>query len=240
MIVTTSWDDGSPSDLRMAELLARYNLQGTFFVPLSNIEGKPVMNSSDIYQLSKRYEIGGHTSDHIYLDRLDPVSAAHQINDCRKKLQDITSTNIDGFCYPGGKFEKIHVEAVKSSGYKYARTINNLHYGLMDSQFLMPTTIQLYPHSSMTYISNYLTQGFYGGRYKAFRTTLKAHSLGDSLRYLALECLRFDGVFHLWGHTWEIDEMSLWGEVESFFRFLANVPHQAKNLYEVAMSKYDA
>ena len=33
--ITTSWDDGHPLDLRVAELLAKYGLQGTFYVPMT-------------------------------------------------------------------------------------------------------------------------------------------------------------------------------------------------------------
>ena len=33
--ITTSWDDGHPLDLRVAELLSEYHLQGTFYVPIA-------------------------------------------------------------------------------------------------------------------------------------------------------------------------------------------------------------
>src|SRR5688500_11915407 len=43
-IVTTSWDDGHPLDIRLAEMLARHGVAGTFYVPL-RYEGVPVMDS---------------------------------------------------------------------------------------------------------------------------------------------------------------------------------------------------
>jgi len=33
--ITTSWDDGHPMDLRVAALLAKYGIAGTFYVPAS-------------------------------------------------------------------------------------------------------------------------------------------------------------------------------------------------------------
>ena len=33
-IVTTSWDDGHPLDVRLAELLSSYGVPGTFYLPL--------------------------------------------------------------------------------------------------------------------------------------------------------------------------------------------------------------
>jgi hypothetical protein len=35
--ITTSWDDGHPSDLRLADLLHKHSLRGTFYVPPENI-----------------------------------------------------------------------------------------------------------------------------------------------------------------------------------------------------------
>ena len=37
-IITTSWDDGHPLDFKLAELLNKYNLKGTFYIPRSNAE----------------------------------------------------------------------------------------------------------------------------------------------------------------------------------------------------------
>ncbi len=32
--ITTSWDDGHPLDFRVAELLSKYGLRGTFYIPM--------------------------------------------------------------------------------------------------------------------------------------------------------------------------------------------------------------
>ena len=32
MLFTTSWDDGHPSDLHVADLLERYGMKGTFYL----------------------------------------------------------------------------------------------------------------------------------------------------------------------------------------------------------------
>ncbi|HEV7816478.1 MAG TPA: hypothetical protein VGP06_15440, partial [Janthinobacterium sp.] len=66
-IFTCSIDDGSPSDMKMAELLYKYSLNGTFFIPMANREGKPVMSAGQIRDIGKQFEIGSHTLDHCYL-----------------------------------------------------------------------------------------------------------------------------------------------------------------------------
>jgi len=37
-IVTTSWDDGHPSDLKLVELLRKYDVPATFYIPIDNFE----------------------------------------------------------------------------------------------------------------------------------------------------------------------------------------------------------
>lgn len=31
-------------------------------------------------------------------------------------------------------------------------------------------------------------------------------------------------MFHLWGHSWEIDQLVLWGSLESFLKEIARQP----------------
>jgi hypothetical protein len=42
-IVTTSWDDGDPSDLKVAELLRARALSGTFYVPFIGPHGRRLL-----------------------------------------------------------------------------------------------------------------------------------------------------------------------------------------------------
>ena len=79
LLVTTSWDDGHPSDLRVADLLDKHGLSATFYVPCANSEGRPVMVSSDVAELGRRFEIGGHTRDHVSLANVTTHFAADQI-----------------------------------------------------------------------------------------------------------------------------------------------------------------
>jgi len=77
LFFTTSWDDGHPMDNRLAELLAKYDIQGTFYIPATNIEGRSTLTEKDIISLSSSFEIGGHTYSHIYLDKLSSDRAWH-------------------------------------------------------------------------------------------------------------------------------------------------------------------
>jgi peptidoglycan/xylan/chitin deacetylase (PgdA/CDA1 family) len=37
-VVTTSWDDGHPLDLKLAELLKKYDVPATLYMPMDNPE----------------------------------------------------------------------------------------------------------------------------------------------------------------------------------------------------------
>lgn len=230
MLILTSWDDGHPSDIRLAELLSRFGLKGTFFLPLKNSEGRPVLSPEQIRHVARDFEIGGHTLDHIYLDRLGETEVHRQVVECRQRLEDITSKPVQGFCYPGGHVTEAALSAVKSAGFKYARTIENLRFDAGSDIYRMPTTIQFFPHPKYVYCSNYLRYGAYSARWPAFRSVLNARGFHERLRSLATECAHSGGVFHLWGHSWELDEFELWDELESFFSFLTSLPHEVGSL----------
>ena len=46
--LTTSWDDGHPLDLRLADRLAARGFTGTFYVPRHNREGRPVLSAREV------------------------------------------------------------------------------------------------------------------------------------------------------------------------------------------------
>src|SRR5450631_3068635 len=79
-IFTCSTDDGHPSDLKMAELLKKHNLNGTFFIPIKNKEGRDVMSPLQIREIGRLFEIGSHTHDHCFLNSVDIEQARFQVN----------------------------------------------------------------------------------------------------------------------------------------------------------------
>src|SRR6266513_1521638 len=70
-IVTTSWDDGDPLDLRLAEMLSLRGLPATFYVPLS-YRDRPRLSDSDMRELAdQNFEIGAHGVRHLDLRMLE-------------------------------------------------------------------------------------------------------------------------------------------------------------------------
>ena len=50
-ILTTSWDDGHPLDLKLADLLARYPIPAALYVPLGNSQQQVTACRTDNAQL---------------------------------------------------------------------------------------------------------------------------------------------------------------------------------------------
>ncbi|MCX6750242.1 MAG: polysaccharide deacetylase family protein, partial [Candidatus Pacearchaeota archaeon] len=108
IIVTTSWDDGHKLDLRLAKLLKKYNIKGTFYISPRNREFKKedLLTDKEIIELSKDFEIGAHTMTHPRLTKVSEEEAFKEILESKRYLEKLTGKEIKSFCYPGGDYNK--------------------------------------------------------------------------------------------------------------------------------------
>lgn len=221
LVLTTSWDDGYPADIRLGEVLQKYGVNGTFYIPRRNCEGRSVMASRDIYELAQSFEIGCHTVDHVVLTTLDRGSAEHQIRDSKAWMEDIIGRPAAGFCYPRGKFDATTKAMTEGAGFSYARTVKNFCLNAGADQFEMPTTIQFFPHPRTAYLKNLIGGGIDSTRLRLFLKAAATGSLLPRIKHLVDSWALSGGVFHLWGHSWEIEERSLWAELELTLKYIS-------------------
>jgi len=89
VIVTTSWDDGHMLDLKLAELLRKYDLKGTFYVAPLNREFKKedLMSDYQLRRLSQEFEIGAHTMTHPRLGKISAEEADKEIRESKTYLE---------------------------------------------------------------------------------------------------------------------------------------------------------
>ncbi len=218
-IFTTSWDDGHPLDLRVGEILSQHGFQGTFYVPISNREGLPVLQSGEIQRLGETFEIGSHTIDHRYLRTVGAADARRQIAGGKEQLEQILGHGVSGFCYPGGHYAAQDRQMVIDAGFAYARTGANFYGAVPPDRFSVPTTIQFYPHTRDALIRNFLSHGDWGRRANLCRVALWRGDLMARLQAVLDHVCAYGGVFHLWGHSWELEAFDGWRQLE---RFLAH------------------
>ena len=132
----TSWDDGHPFDLRIAELLAKHGLRGTFYVPAASERG--TMSPGQLRDLAASFEIGAHTLGHPVLTALDDAQARREIIGARRPLCHVLPP-------PKGRYGRRYGHIVRQAGYLGLRSaeLASLEFPRRDDALLvMPTTVR--------------------------------------------------------------------------------------------------
>jgi peptidoglycan/xylan/chitin deacetylase (PgdA/CDA1 family) len=228
--ITTSWDDGHPLDLRVAELLKKHRISGTFYIP--RIAENGTMSAAHIRQLSLAFEIGAHTLCHTDLTRATEHQAWREIAGSKSWLEDNIGQPCRMFCPPKGKYSRRTLEAVRRAGFLGLRSVESLSLDFPRRQagiMLLPTTIQAYPHGSLAFAKNAVKR-------MALKNLLRLMTLGRSNDWPALarsllhDSLKYGGVFHLWGHSWELQATAQWHHLDETLRFMSEFTSQAASL----------
>ncbi len=228
--ITTSWDDGHPLDLRVAELLTKYGIRGTFYVPKVAEHG--TMSAAHIRQICSAFEIGAHTVHHVVLTNATEQAARQEISGSKAWVEDHTGSRCLLFCPPKGRYTGRHVRMIRDAGYLGLRSTELVSLGFPRRQsglLLMPTTVQAYPHDKLALVKNAIKR-------TAFANLWRLVVDGRSTEWpafaqsLLLRALARGGVFHLWGHSWELQELDQWRRLEELLRFMSWFVRQAPAL----------
>ena len=226
LTVTTSWDDGDVLDLKLANLLDRYNIKGTFYV--AKEYRKKRLSDEEIKTLSHKHEIGAHTLTHPDLCTLSPADQMAEISGSKKWLEGVLGHDVSMFCYPSGRYDKYSVQAVKEAGFRGARTVEFGHIDLPSDAYRMPTTLHVYP---MPFRKTGPHSYWWGKLLEPFvqrSSTLRAMGVPLSAfrSFEVTACAAFDiaikrgKVFHLWGHSWEIEKYNMWRPLERVLSYI--------------------
>jgi len=148
--VTFSVDDGHPTDLTTAELLQKYELKATFYIPLRNAE-RCVMSGSQIQQLGRQFEIGAHTVNHVALTSLNKEQAWSEVKDGKIWLENLLGNEVVSFCYPRGKFSATTAALVRKAGFLGARTCLFNLVEFPGDPFCWGVSTHAYNHSPAVY-----------------------------------------------------------------------------------------
>lgn len=225
IIVTTSWDDGHPCDLRLAEALAESGLPGTFYVPKIGEGGKPVLPATALRSfLNQGFEIGAHTVTHPILTELDVAGLSREICGSKQLMEDQLGQEVRMFCYPRGRYDARVLGIVQQAGFFGARTTRMLSQSLEFRRFEMPTSLQAFPHPPLNYLKNLGKRRDLPGMARYFSKYSRCKNWVEMGRNMFDDVLREGGIWHLYGHSWELEEFGLWGQLQELFRYVANRP----------------
>jgi peptidoglycan/xylan/chitin deacetylase (PgdA/CDA1 family) len=220
VFVTTSWDDGHVLDCKLAGLLEHYELRGTFYVAPRNIELPPPerLRNRDLQALARHFEIGGHTLTHLRLTTLPDAAARKEIVEGKDSLEQVIGVSLRSFCYPGGEYGHRHPAMVREAGFDLARTARR-GVTSVSPRYETHTTVHAYRHL----VDGPAALRLAGGNLP------KARQIFWNWDVLAMT--RFDqvltsggGIFHLWGHSWEIEQNNDWERLERVLSYIGNRP----------------
>jgi len=225
--VTISVDDGHETDFKAAELLNKYGLQGTFYIPARNPE-RPVMSEDQMRGLATSFEIGAHTMNHVPLKSLPDSEAWVEIADSKRWLEDTLGKPAVSFCYPRGKFNRATPGLVKKAGFLGARTcLYNLN-GFPRNPFLWGLSTHAYSHSRTIQLRHATLEANFAGMLNFVHTHKGATDWQQHFLYALEHVEQRGGIAHLYLHGWEIDELKQWDRVEAIFAEISSRSRFAK------------
>ena len=211
IIVTTSWDDGHILDLKLAKLLIKYSIKSTFYISPNASEFKKdqLLSEKDIVLLSKDFEVGAHTVNHVNLPHVDEKTAVREISESKNYLEKLIKRKIYSFCYPYGNYNDEIKKIVKNSGFTFARTTRRHRFILLNDNYEIGTSVHAYSHLSDL-------------------IDLKTLISNKTIIWDKIAIKRFDevyrkgGIFHLWGHSWEVEKFDQWEQLEKVLSYIGN------------------
>jgi len=210
--VTFSYDDGVTQDIRLVEILNKYNLKCTFNINSGklginqNIVREDVeithnkIKVEDIKSVYEGHEVAAHTICHPCLTILNDWAVIKEVEEDRLRLSDIVGYEVVGMAYPGGGGGPIYNDRVgkivkENTGIKYARVVSP-SYGFD------------------------LQENLY-----EFKPTIHHHNNWDKLFELGQKFIDMKTdipqIFYIWGHAYEFDIYNDYDRFEEFCKFIS-------------------
>ncbi len=210
--LTFSYDDAVTQDIRLIEILNKYNLKCTFnlnsgFLGSSNtlirenVEvGHHKIKEEDIKHVYEGHEVAAHTITHPCVTRLTDWAVVNEVEQDRLRLSELVGYEIVGMAYPGGGgalYDERVANIIKNkTGIKYARvTKGTENFDLQDNLYTFHPTI--HHHHNWD----------------------KLYELGEKFINMTPDKPQ---IFYIWGHSYEFDICDDWDKFEEFCKFISN------------------
>lgn len=197
MKVIASWDDGSIYDLKMAELMQKYSIPTTFFVPTYILQNKTkdFLAESDIKQLSNNFVIGSHSSNHKPLKKMTIAQLAYEIKGSKNHLEQTIGKEVSSFSYPKDSLCALAKSLIKGAGYNYARTSIPGWLDPGEDLFEMKCTVQI----------------------GIDRIEYRNISWEKFAQNMLTKC-KDESIFHIFGNSQDIEKFQDWDNLESLLK----------------------
>jgi peptidoglycan/xylan/chitin deacetylase (PgdA/CDA1 family) len=171
---------------------------------------------------------------HRFLPTITLAEAATEITTSKQYLETVIGRPVTSFCYPAGQYTASHLPLVIAAGFLYARTVKRFCFANEGAPFETATSVHTYDH----WLDIWPLFRFV--RYNPWRFFQLYRRWDVQAKAMFDHVLEHGGIFHLWGHSWEVDGHGDWARLESVLAYIgghANV-HYVTNA-EIA-TKYES
>ena len=208
--ITFSYDDGTTQDIRLIELLNKYNLKSTFNINSELLANRGVLVRNnkrishyklfpeDVKRIYEGHEVAVHTLTHPNLTKCDDQEIIRQVELDRQNLSQLVGYEVVGMAYPcGGVNNNDHIaEIIKNNtAIKYSRTITTTgRFDIQENLYRFNPTV--YHHVEMDL---------------AFR-------MAEEFINLKTDTPK---VFYIWGHAYEFDIYGNWDRMEELCKLIS-------------------
>lgn len=203
--LTLSYDDGVEQDIRLIEIMRKYDLKGTFnvnsglYAPEGTVYPKGTIHRrmtkqkiTEVYKDSGM-EVAVHGLSHAFLEQLPQNVCLNEIVKDRENLEEQFGKIVRGMAYPYGVYSDEVVECLKCAGIAYARTTIDTGDFKMPADWLrLEATCHHNDPKLMELAKNFIDKDVYAAPI----------------------------MFYLWGHSYEFEMNDNWNVIEKFAQYV--------------------
>ena len=212
--VVQCWDDGVITDIRLIEILKKYNAKATFNLNVGlHPEKRGIMEwihdphypywthkgfkcgKLSIHELTEIYagfEVASHCMHHENAGMIPDAEFLKAAKDAKDWLENAFGRACRGFAWPCGRYTPETGRLLREAGFAYGRVVENTSdvTACADTMFLKAN----------------------------------CHFMHDQF-YRIYEEAKKTGVFYFWGHSYEtLDYDRLWDQLEDKIRYISEDP----------------
>lgn len=185
--LTMSYDDGQIHDRRLVEIFNKNGIKGTFHLNSGRFDTPNFVSEEEVAALYTGHEISCHTLTHPHLELLRPEGVLAEIQEDRRRLEQLAGYVVRGMSYPYGSYTRPVIELLRAAGMEYSRTTAATRSFGLPADFMEwhPTC---HHRDCLSLLDAFLQP--------PHRNTLQ--------------------LFYVWGHSYEFDRNGNWDLIERF------------------------
>lgn len=206
MKIKVSIDDCSTDDIRIAQLLVKYDLVNNtiFYWPVmphlcNEPRGRISLTEQQMQDIAGSFVLGSHGLTHALLTRIPLETAKREIFESRELLQKKFNQPIDSFSYPRGYANPDLMKLVQEAGYTSARSTIVGYIHESENPYFEQTTVHAGPQRKE-----------YAGKHWLEYARYMLDQARDTK----------DSVVSIWCHSWELTKFGSWQDFELLLKEL--------------------